>query len=188
MEGRKIGHIESHYIDFAVIIFQLKTVQPTEYCAPRGLFSRKPVRFEITAMIFESLEYIRWARLDSTAVSIFVVMLVELTNTVLLFVFVNSTNMTTNIETAALSRLVYFKGMFTVDANKLVCQVIGLFFCAGISLSNTPSESLIIARGFKMQSSQPTRLKRDLYFFISLKINIPLEWGFVFSVSSYHHF
>ena len=37
--------------------------------------------------------------LDSTAVSIFVVMLVELTKTV----FVNSTNITTNIETAALS-------------------------------------------------------------------------------------
>ena len=37
--------------------------------------------------------------LDSTAVSIFVVILVELTNTV----FVNSTNITTNIETAVLS-------------------------------------------------------------------------------------
>ena len=36
---------------------------------------------------------------DSTAVSMFVVILVELTNTV----FVNSTNNTTNIETAALS-------------------------------------------------------------------------------------
>ena len=36
---------------------------------------------------------------DSTAVSIFVVILVELTNTV----FVNSTNITTNIETAELS-------------------------------------------------------------------------------------
>ena len=36
---------------------------------------------------------------DSTAVSIFVVILVELTNTV----FVNSTNITTNIETAVLS-------------------------------------------------------------------------------------
>ena len=34
---------------------------------------------------------------DSTAVSMFVVILVELTNTV------NSTNLTTNIETAALS-------------------------------------------------------------------------------------
>ena len=38
-------------------------------------------------------------KVDSTAVTIFVVMLVELTNTV----FVNSTNITTNIETAALS-------------------------------------------------------------------------------------
>ena len=38
--------------------------------------------------------------IDSTAVSIFVVVLVELTNTV----FVNSTNITTNIETAALSK------------------------------------------------------------------------------------
>ena len=38
-------------------------------------------------------------RVDSTAVLIFVVILVELTNTV----FVNSTNITTNIETAALS-------------------------------------------------------------------------------------
>ena len=37
---------------------------------------------------------------DSAAVSIFVVILVELTNTV----FVNSTNMTTNIETAVPSR------------------------------------------------------------------------------------
>ena len=37
---------------------------------------------------------------DSAAVSIFVVILVELTNTV----FVNSTNITTNIETAVLSR------------------------------------------------------------------------------------
>ena len=40
-------------------------------------------------------------RVDSAAVSIFVVILVELTNTV----FVNSTNITTNIETAVLSRL-----------------------------------------------------------------------------------
>ena len=39
--------------------------------------------------------------IDSTAVSIFVVVLVELTNTV----FVNSTNITTNIETAVLSTL-----------------------------------------------------------------------------------
>ena len=38
--------------------------------------------------------------LDSAAVSIFVVILIELTNTV----FVNSTNITTNIETAVLSR------------------------------------------------------------------------------------
>ena len=36
--------------------------------------------------------------LDSTAVSIFIVILVELTNTV----FVNSTTITTNIETAVL--------------------------------------------------------------------------------------
>ena len=48
---------------------------------------------------------------DSAAVSIFVVMLVELTNTVFVnstnittnAIFVNSTNITTNIETAALS-------------------------------------------------------------------------------------
>ena len=39
--------------------------------------------------------------IDSTAISIFVVILVEMTNTV----FVNSTNITTNIETTALSRL-----------------------------------------------------------------------------------
>ena len=39
--------------------------------------------------------------IDSTAVSIFVVVLVELTNTV----FVNSTNITTNFETAVLSTL-----------------------------------------------------------------------------------
>ena len=38
-------------------------------------------------------------RLDSAAVSMFVVILVELTN----IVFVNSTNIPTNIETAALS-------------------------------------------------------------------------------------
>ena len=44
--------------------------------------------------------------IDSTAVSIFVVVLVELTNTV----FVNSTNITTNIETAALS---IWEGYFT---------------------------------------------------------------------------
>ena len=43
----------------------------------------------------------------SIAVSIFVVILVELTNTV--FVFVNSTNITTNIETAALSTEIYFQ-------------------------------------------------------------------------------
>ena len=41
------------------------------------------------------------ARLDSAAVSIFVVILVELTNTV----FVNSTNISTNIETAVLSTI-----------------------------------------------------------------------------------
>ena len=39
-------------------------------------------------------------KVDSTAVTRFVVMLVELTNTV----FVNSTNITTNIETAVLSK------------------------------------------------------------------------------------
>ena len=43
----------------------------------------------------------RCSRLDSTAVSIFVVILVEFTNTV----FVTSTNLTTNIETVALSTL-----------------------------------------------------------------------------------
>ena len=46
-----------------------------------------------------------WGRLDSAAVSIFLVILVELTNTV----FVNSTNnITTNIETAVLSKLEQF--------------------------------------------------------------------------------
>ena len=39
------------------------------------------------------------AKVDSAAVSIFVVILIELTNKV----FVNSTNITTNVETAALS-------------------------------------------------------------------------------------
>ena len=39
--------------------------------------------------------------IDSTAVSIFVVALVELTNTV----FVNSINITTNFETAVLSKM-----------------------------------------------------------------------------------
>ena len=43
-------------------------------------------------------------RLDSAAVSVFVVILVELTNTVFVFVFINSTNITTNIETAVLSK------------------------------------------------------------------------------------
>ena len=42
---------------------------------------------------------------DSAAVSIFVVILVELTNTV----FVNSTNITTNIETAALSNIAHLQ-------------------------------------------------------------------------------
>ena len=47
-------------------------------------------------------------KLDSAAVSIFVVILVELTNSV--FVnsnteFANSTNITTNIETAVLSKI-----------------------------------------------------------------------------------
>ena len=43
------------------------------------------------------------AGLDCAAVSIFVVILVDLTN----IVFVNSTNINTNIETAVLSRLDY---------------------------------------------------------------------------------
>ena len=42
-------------------------------------------------------------KLDNTAVSIFVVILVELINTNTNTVFVNSTNITTNTETAALS-------------------------------------------------------------------------------------
>ena len=42
----------------------------------------------------------KYSILNSTAVSIFVVVLVELTNTV----FVNSTNITTNIETVVLSK------------------------------------------------------------------------------------
>ena len=46
-------------------------------------------------MIFETT----YIRLDSAAASMFVVILVELTNTV----FVNATNMITNIERAALS-------------------------------------------------------------------------------------
>ena len=56
--------------------------------------------------ITNSSFWVKWGRgprfrfrLDSTAISIFVVILVELTNTV----FANSTNITTNIETAALS-------------------------------------------------------------------------------------
>ena len=47
--------------------------------------------------------------LDSAAVSIFVVILVELTNTV----FVNSTNIKTNIETAVLSKAVWLS--FDID-------------------------------------------------------------------------
>ena len=46
-------------------------------------------------------QFFMWTALDSAAVSIFVVILVELTNTV----FVNSTNITTNIKEAVLSRL-----------------------------------------------------------------------------------
>ena len=49
------------------------------------------------------------SNLDSAAVSIFVVILVELTNTV----FVNSTNIKTNIETAVLSKAVWLS--FDID-------------------------------------------------------------------------
>ena len=49
--------------------------------------------------VFQSQDAGGHHNLDSAAVSIFVVILVELTNTV----FVNSTNITTNIETAMLS-------------------------------------------------------------------------------------
>ena len=49
----------------------------------------------------DTFTYFPLILLDSTAVSIFVVILVELTNTV----FVNSINITTNIETAALSSI-----------------------------------------------------------------------------------
>ena len=52
------------------------------------------------ALLYSLLSYLEWARLGSAAVSIFVVILVELTNTV----FVNSNNITTNIETAVLSK------------------------------------------------------------------------------------
>ena len=46
------------------------------------------------------------SKIDSAAVSVFVVILVGLTNTVYTnTVFVNSTNITTNIEAAVLSRL-----------------------------------------------------------------------------------
>ena len=48
-----------------------------------------------------SVSLIQRVEVDSGAVSIFVVILVELTNTV----FVNSTNITTNIETAVLSNI-----------------------------------------------------------------------------------
>ena len=54
--------------------------------------------------------------LDSAAVSIFVVILVELTNTV----FVNSTNITTNIETAVLSSKthhIFVKGKFLITVS-----------------------------------------------------------------------
>ena len=60
-------------------------------CSPSQLSN---VHFKSCATLTSAL-----VCLDSTAVSIFVVILVELTNTV----FVNSTNITTNIETAALS-------------------------------------------------------------------------------------
>ena len=49
----------------------------------------------------KTIEFTLLPQLDSTAVSLFIVILVELTNTVI----VNSTYITTNIETAALSTL-----------------------------------------------------------------------------------
>ena len=63
-------------------------------------------------------------RVDSAAVSIFVVILVELTNTV----FVNSTNISTNIETAVLSKpswsyqpVCSWKHFFTEPITMVMC-------------------------------------------------------------------
>ena len=56
------------------------------------------------------------AGIDSTAVSVFLVILVELTNTV----FVNSTNITTNIETAVLSR--GRRWALDIHISKLTCN------------------------------------------------------------------
>ena len=56
--------------------------------------------------------------MDSTAVSIFVVLLVELTNT---NIFVNSTNVSTNIETAVLSLAVQEK-IFTIKSTVIKCK------------------------------------------------------------------
>ena len=67
------------------------------------------------------------ARLDSAAVSIFVVILVELTNAV----FVNSTNITTNIETAVLS-------MFHLS-NCVLMQNPGSLRCRGMFAFNNTS-------------------------------------------------
>ena len=58
----------------------------------------------------------RHSGIDSAAVSIFVVILVELTNSV----FVNSTNITTNIETAVLSTLAV--------SGVLLCIYVGVHF------------------------------------------------------------
>ena len=55
---RKIGNIKSQEIDVAVIIFPLEAVQPPLYCAPSGLFSRKPVGLEITTILLGSLEIV----------------------------------------------------------------------------------------------------------------------------------
>ena len=61
-------------------------------------FSAQPNKLKCVENIFFHI-YV-----DSAAVSVDVVILVELTNTV----FVNSTNITTNIETAMLSTFLWF--------------------------------------------------------------------------------
>ena len=57
--------------------------------------------------------------LDSAAVLIFVVVLVELTNTV----FVNSTNISTNIETAVLSKKILFSKNCSEDLASVILAV-----------------------------------------------------------------
>ena len=94
-----------------------------------------------------------WIAIDSTAVSIFVDILVELTNTV--FVFVNSTNVTTNIETAALSN-VNLPFVRTSDLNSPEIKnplPAGLWsYVKGKGINSCPEKGSFFVRGWLMIS------------------------------------